>query len=425
MSSTTVGSVAAAESQSGPSEVVPPASAAVRSTEPQPAIGTAPDRGCELTILMPCLNEAETLAVCIRKARGSLTALNIDGEVLIADNGSDDGSQAIATAEGARVVPIPRRGYGAALQGGIEAARGTYVLMADADDSYALDDIGGFVQSLRGGADLVMGNRFQGGIAPGAMPPLHRYLGNPVLSLVGRLFFKIPVGDFHCGMRAFRRDKILGLGMRTDGMEFASEMVVRASLNKLAITEVPTTLRPDGRTRAPHLRTWRDGWRHLRFLLAFSPRWLMLYPALILLVAGGVGLLWLSFGPRQVGGVAFSVQTMLACATAVIAGVQTIGLAIVSRSYAAHLGLLPSSQRLENALERITLERGLIIGVILALLGIVGFVVALIRWGAEGFGALDPITTMRLPILGMVFIISGLQLVMVSFTMSLTRISTH
>lgn len=402
-----------------PVAVAPPA-------EPQAeTANAAAEQPCELTILMPCLNEAETLAVCIRKARASLERLGVDGEVLIADNGSDDGSQDIARAEGARVVPIPRRGYGAALQGGIEAARGKFVLMADADDSYALDDIGGFLESLRAGSDLVMGNRFQGGIAPGAMPPLHRYLGNPVLSLVGRLFFKIPVGDFHCGMRAFRRDKILALGMRTDGMEFASEMVVRASLNKLAIAEVPTTLRPDGRSRAPHLRTWRDGWRHLRFLLAFSPRWLMLYPALVLLVVGGLGLLWLSFGPQFVGSIAFSVQTMLACATAVIVGTQTIGLAIVSRSYAAHLGLLPKSQRLENALERITLERGLVIGVLAALVGIALFIVALVRWGSEGFGALDPLTTMRLPILGMVFIVTGLQLVMVSFTMSLSRISSH
>jgi glycosyltransferase involved in cell wall biosynthesis len=380
---------------------------------------------CELTILMPCLNEAETLAICIRKARASLGELGIDGEVLIADNGSDDGSQEIARAEGARVVPIPRRGYGAALQGGIEAARGRYVLMADADDSYALDDIGGFVEALRAGSDLVMGNRFQGGIAPGAMPPLHRYLGNPALSLVGRLFFKIPIGDFHCGMRAFRRDRILELGMRTDGMEFASEMVVRASLNHFAITEVPTTLRPDGRSRAPHLRTWRDGWRHLRFLLAFSPRWLMFYPALILLVVGGIGLLWLSFGPQQIGGVAFSVQTMLACATAVIAGIQTIGLATVSRSFAAHLGLLPPSERVEDWLERITLERGLIVGVIAVALGFAAFIVALIRWGSQGFGQLDPLTTMRLPILGMVLIIGGLQLIMVSFTMSLSKINTH
>ena len=428
MRSTAVGNVLVSGAR-GEHQAAAPAVAAIQAeasaAEARAAAESTAARGCELTILMPCLNEAETLAICIRKARSSLSSLGVDGEVLIADNGSDDGSQDIARAEGARVVPIPRRGYGAALQGGIEAARGRFVLMADADDSYALDDIGGFVQALRGGADLVMGNRFQGGIAPGAMPPLHRYLGNPVLSLVGRLFFKIPVGDFHCGMRAFRRDKILALGMRTDGMEFASEMVVRASLNKLAITEVPTTLRPDGRSRAPHLRTWRDGWRHLRFLLAFSPRWLMLYPALLLLIVGGIGLLWLSFGPRQVGAVAFSVQTMLACATAVIAGVQTIGLAIVSRSYAAHLGLLPASERLENRLERITLERGLVIGVVAVLLGIAAFVFALVRWGSEGFGALDPMTTMRVPILGMVFIIGGLQLIMVSFTMSLSRISTR
>ncbi|HEY5148460.1 MAG TPA: glycosyltransferase family 2 protein [Mycobacterium sp.] len=385
----------------------------------------ADDGRCELTILLPCLNEAETLAVCVRKALASLRALGVDGEVLIADNGSDDGSKDIALSEGARVVAITRKGYGAALQGGIEAAHGRYVLMADADDSYALDDIGGFLAKLRGGADLVMGNRFQGGIAPGAMPALHRYLGNPALSLVGRLFFKIPVGDFHCGIRAFSRNKILGLGLRTDGMEFASEMVVKASLNKLVISEVPTTLRPDGRSRAPHLRTWRDGWRHLRFLLAFSPRWLMLYPALLLLVVGGIGLLWLALGPHEVGGVAFSVQTMLACATAVIAGLQTIGLAIVSRSYAASLGLLPPSPPLERALERITLERGVLVGVLAVLVGVGAFVVALVRWGSQGFGALDPITTMRLPILGMVFIVGGLQLIMVSFTMSLTRISSR
>ena len=380
---------------------------------------------CELTILMPCLNEAETLAICIRKARSSLIELGVEGEVLIADNGSTDGSQDIARAAGARVVAVDRKGYGAAIQGGIQAARGRFVLMADADDSYALDDIGGFLTALRGGADLVMGNRFKGGIAPGAMPPLHRYLGNPVLSLVGRLFFKVPIGDFHCGIRAFRRDRIRQIGMRTDGMEFASEMVVRASLNNLDITEVPTTLRPDGRTRAPHLRTWRDGWRHLRFLLAFSPRWLMLYPALLLLTVGGLGVLWLSFGPATVGGVAFSVQTMLACATAVIAGLQTIGLAIVARSAAASVGLLPSSQRLERVLERITLERGVVIGALAVILGIAAFVVALIKWGSQGFGALDPMTTMRLPILGMVCIVGGLQLIMVSFTVSLNRISSH
>ena len=377
----------------------------------------------ELTIVLPCLNEAETLETCVRKAMRSIQDLDIAGEVIVADNGSTDGSQDIARSGGARVVDVPGRGYGAALQGGIEAARGRFVLMADADDSYALDDIGPFVEALRAGADLVIGNRFKGGIEPGAMPFLHRWLGNPVLSRLGRTFFHIPVGDFHCGMRAFSRDRILDLGLRTTGMEFASEMVVRASLANFRIDEVPTTLRPDGRSRAPHLRTWSDGWRHLRFLLAFSPRWLFFYPALALLGFGVAGLMWLGFGARQVGGVTFSVQTMLACATAVIVGIQAIGLAVVARSYAAHLGLLPNSPRLELGLERLTLERGLIAGAVLMLLGVASFVVAVALWGAADFGNLDVIRTIRVPIIGMVMVIAGLQLMMVSFTLSLGQIS--
>lgn len=390
--------------------------------ETQQLVAEQPAAEYELTIIMPCLNEAETLAVCIQKAVGSLMELGLVGEVIVADNGSTDGSQDIARSEGARVVDISRRGYGAALRGGIEAAQSKFILMADADDSYALDDIGGFLEELRGGADLVMGNRFLGGIAPGAMPFLHRYLGNPVLSTVGRLLFRVPVGDFHCGVRAFRRDCVIALGMQTEGMEFASEMVVRASLQKLNIVEVPTTLRPDGRSRSPHLRTWRDGWRHLRFLLAFSPRWLMLYPALTLLVIGTVGLVVLAFGSSEIGHVTFSVQTMLACATAVIAGGQTMGLALISRSYASDLGLLPNNPRLERLLERVTLERGLLVGVVAAVAGLVSFAVAVVRWGEVGFGKLDPIVSMRLPIIGMVLIVGGLQLIMVSFTMSLSRI---
>jgi glycosyltransferase involved in cell wall biosynthesis len=230
----------------------------------------------ELTVVLPCLNEAETLAVCIRKAKSSIASLGVDGEVVVADNGSTDGSQGIARDEGARVVDVPIRGYGAALMAGITEAQGTFVIMADADDSYDLSNLGPFLEALRGGADLVMGNRFAGGIEPGAMPALHRYLGNPVLTAIGRVLFRSPVRDFHCGIRGFRRDAIIGLDLRTTGMEFASEMVVKATLQKLAIVEVPTTLSPDGRSRPPHLRTWRDGWRHLRFLLLYSPRWLFL-----------------------------------------------------------------------------------------------------------------------------------------------------
>ncbi|WP_158850653.1 glycosyltransferase family 2 protein [Saccharothrix deserti] len=377
----------------------------------------------ELSIVLPCLNEAETLEICVRKAKQSLERLGVAGEVVVADNGSTDGSQDIARANGARVVDVPRRGYGAALMAGIEAAGGKYVLMADADDSYALEDIEGFLVKLRGGADLVMGNRFQGGIAPGAMPFLHRYLGNPVLSKLGKLFFRIPVGDFHCGMRAFRRDRMLELGLRTSGMEFASEMVVRSALNHRRIEEVPTTLRPDGRSRAPHLRTWRDGWRHLRFLLAFSPRWLLYYPSIALSGVGLLGLLWLSFGPQEVGGVGFGLQSMLGFATMFILGTQGIGLAVVARSYAAHLGLLPPpSGRMILRIARASLERGLWIGGLLILLGIACFLGAVLTWGATGFGALDVVDTMRVPILGMVFIVSGFQMISVSFTLSLTKI---
>jgi len=374
---------------------------------------------CELTVVLPCLNEAETLGVCIGKACASLAQLGVDGEVVVADNGSDDGSQQIARDAGARVVDVPRKGYGAALMGGIRAARGRYVLMADADDSYALDDIGAFVEALRGGADLVMGNRFLGGIEPGAMPFLHRYVGNPVLSGVGRRLFHIPVRDFHCGMRAFRRDRVLALGLQTTGMEFASEMLVRASLADLTITEVPTVLRPDGRSRPPHLNTWKDGWRHLRFLLAFSPRWLLLYPALVLLAAGLLGLVWLALGPREVGRLELSVQSMLVCATAAIVGLQAAGLALVSHGYVAHLDIVPASPRIERILERITLERGLVAGLLCLLAGVAAFIYAVVFWGSQRFGQLDVISTIRVPIVGMVLVVGGLQLMLVSFTMSL------
>jgi hypothetical protein len=383
---------------------------------------TDPTRVVELSVVLPCLDEAETLATCIRKARRSFAALGVAGEVIVADNGSTDGSQDIARAEGAVVVDVPRRGYGAALLGGIRAAAGEYVLMADADDSYALDDLGGFLGELRDGADLVMGNRFLGRIEPGAMPFLHRYVGNPALSMLGRLFFHIPVGDFHCGIRAFRRDRVLELGLVTSGMEFASEMVVRASLARLRIREVPTVLRPDGRSRAPHLRTWRDGWRHQRFLLAFSPRWLLLYPSLAFQGLGLAGVLWLVLGPRSVGRVVFDVHSLLAFATMFVLGVQGLGLAVIARSYASHLGLLRQSQRLVRILVRVSLERGLVLGGLLLLAGAACFLLALTSWGATGFGPLDVAASMRLPILGSVLCVTGFSIVTVSFTLSLTQV---
>ncbi|MCE0761788.1 glycosyltransferase family 2 protein [Pseudonocardia kujensis] len=377
----------------------------------------------ELTVVLPCLNEAETLETCIRKARASMAELGVAGEVVVADNGSTDGSQEIAVSSGARVVDVPKRGYGAALTAGIHAAKGRFVIMADADDSYALEDLGRFLEGLRGGADLVMGNRFHGGIEPGAMPFLHKYLGNPVLSMLGRLFFRIPIGDFHCGIRGFRRERVLQLGLRTSGMEFASEMVVRASLAHFRITEVPTTLRPDGRSRSPHLRTWRDGWRHLRFLLAFSPRWLFYYPSMTLQIIGLVGVVWLAFGPQRIGGVGFDIHSMVAFATMFIVGMQGVGLAVIARSYAAHLGLLPPpSEKAERIFARLTLEKGLVVGGLLMLLGVACFLVALTRWGVLGFGALDVVQSMRVPIVGMVLAVAGFQLVIVSFALSLTRI---
>src|SRR6202522_3896171 len=278
----------------------------------------------ELTVVVPCLNEAETVATCVRKAIGFLTESGIDGEVLIADNGSTDGSQQLAREAGARVVPISEKGYGNALMGGIVAAEGKYIIMGDADDSYDFTNLMPFVSELRKGADMVMGNRFKGGIAPGAMPKLHRYLGNPVLSFVGRVFFRSNIGDFHCGLRGFNRESVLALGLQATGMEFASEMVVKATLAKQALREVPTTLAKDGRSRPPHLHTWRDGWRHLRFLLLFSPRWLFFFPGLALLAAGLIIGAIVIPHPFSIGSVTFDVDTLVIASAMVVIGFQAV-----------------------------------------------------------------------------------------------------
>lgn len=343
----------------------------------------------ELTILMPCLNEAETLATCIDKAQAYLERSGIQGEVLIADNGSTDGSIEIAHAHGARVVHVPIRGYGAALSHGIADAHGKFVIMGDSDDSYDFSRLAPFVEKLRGGFDLVMGNRFKGGVAPGAMPFLHRYLGNPVLSFIGRLFFSIPTGDFHCGLRGFNRQRILDLNLTTTGMEFASEMVVRSALAKYAIIEVPTTLAPDGRSRPPHLRTWRDGWRHLRFLLLFSPRWLFLYPGLITFALGALLTFALLPGPITVAhGITLDVHSIVVGCITMLIGTQCISFAIVARRYAAARGLLPTDYRLKNVISPLTLERALIAAGVLLVGGLVGVIYCLNIWRDAGFGPL-------------------------------------
>ena len=372
----------------------------------------------ELTILMPCLNEAETLAACIGKARDFLDRSGIAGEILIADNGSTDGSREIAERLGARVVPVPERGYGAALGGGIEAARGRFIIMGDADDSYDFSDLGAFVEKLRGGCDLVMGNRFQGGIKPGAMPPLHKYLGNPVLTWVGRLFFSSPAGDFHCGLRGFRRDAILTLDLQTTGMEFASEMIVKASLYKLRITEVPTVLSPDGRSRPPHLRTWRDGWRHLRFLLLYSPRWLFLYPGVALMVWGLIISIWLLPGTQKIGSISFDVHTLLYAAIAIIIGFQAVTFAFFTKVFAISEKLLPEDPKLNKIFRYVTLETGLIVGFVLVLIGIVGSILSLTIWKETAFGILDPSKTLRLVIPSLTCLTVGLQMVLSSFFLS-------
>jgi len=372
----------------------------------------------ELSVVLPCLNEAETLEVCIRKAQTSIARMEVLGEVIVADNGSADGSQDIARRLGARIVDIAVRGYGAALQGGIEAARGRFVIMADADDSYDLASLEPFVAKLREGFDLVMGNRFQGGIAPGAMPPLHRYLGNPVLTAVGRLFFRSPIRDFHCGMRGFRRDAILRLGLRTTGMEFASEMVAKAALRGLRVTEVPTRLARDGRSRPPHLRSWRDGWRHLRFLLLYSPKYLFLLPGALLVLIGVVGGLALMAGPVMVGGVRFDVNTMLYCAAATILGSQLVLFWTFAEIFAMGEGLLPADPKLVAAFGYVTLELGLAVSGTMFLAGLIGGIAAVADWGSRGFGDLEATRTLRLVIPSVTLMILGAQGLMSSFFLS-------
>jgi glycosyltransferase involved in cell wall biosynthesis len=381
----------------------------------------------ELTVLMPCLNEAETVAACVRKAAAFLAEHGVAGEVVVADNGSTDGSQQLAEQAGARVVPVPGQGYGNALMGGILAARGTYVIMGDADDSYDFAHLMPFVAALRDGADLVMGNRFAGGIEPGAMPALHRYLGNPVLSFIGRLFFGSKIGDFHCGLRGFRRDSVLALGLQATGMEFASEMVVKATLAGQRIAEVPTTLAKDGRSRPPHLRSWRDGWRHLRFLLLFSPRWLFLIPGLLLLVVG------LALGaavvpaPFKVSGVKFDVDTLVAAAAMVVIGFQAVQFALFTAVYASAEGFLPQDRWARRVLRTWSLERGLVAGGLLGLAGLAGTVASLIDWQRHSFGALQPTHVLRLMVPSATALIVSCQVIFGTFFLSILAIrrSTH
>jgi glycosyltransferase involved in cell wall biosynthesis len=377
------------------------------------------ERQIELSVVMPCLNEVDTVGVCVRKALATLHSAGVNGEVIVADNGSTDGSVELAGAEGARVIHVADKGYGSALKGGIVAARGKYVLMADSDDSYDFGHIPRFLEKLRAGSDLVMGNRFRGGIAKGAMPPLHKYLGNPVLTGIGRLLFHSPCDDFHCGIRAFRKDSFERMDIRSTGMEFASEMVVKATLLRMNVSEIPTTLSPDGRSHPPHLRSWRDGWRHLRFLLMYSPRWLFFYPGIGLMVLGIAGCAWLLPGPRFISGIGFDVHTLLYAFVAVLLGFQLVAFALFTKIFAISEGLLPEDPRLNRVFRYIKLETGLIVGGLLTALGLGGSIVAVSGWMRESFGALNPEQMLRVVMPAVFSLTLGVQIIFGSFFLSI------
>ncbi len=381
-----------------------------------PPAGFAPCKPeeIEVSILMPCLNEAETLANCIRKAQQAISAHNLKAEILIADNGSTDGSQALAERLGARVVQVTEKGYGSALRGGIEAARAKYIVMGDSDDSYDFSAIYPFIEKLRAGADLVMGNRFRGGIRPGAMPWKHRWIGNPALTGIGRLFFHCPAGDFHCGLRAFSKAAYQRMGLQTTGMEFASEMVIKSTLQGLSIAETPTILYKDGRSRPPHLRSWRDGWRHLRFMLLFSPRWLFLWPGALCFLAGVVASLLLMRGPLRIAGVGFDIHTLLVAGFACLLGNQLIVFGVFTKIYAVIEGFHPP-HKLLGGKRHFNLEWGVLTGIALGVGGLSLLALAAWDWRMAGLGELDPRVTMRQVIPAVVLMALGAQTIFASF----------
>ena len=379
----------------------------------------------ELTILMPCLNEAETLRACIDKAMNFLRDSGVSGEVIVADNGSTDDSHAITRSCGARLVEVPERGYGAALYYGTLAARGRFVIMGDSDDSYDFSRLMPFLEKLREGYGLVMGNRFKGGIKPGAMPWKNRWFGNPVMSAIGRFLFGSPIGDFWCGLRGFSREAFQKLDLRTSGMEYALEMVIKATLYGLKITEVPTTLSPDGRSRPPHLRPWRDGWRGLRFMLLFSPRWLFLYPGVLLIVSGMCTVAWLAPGPQKIGNVVFDYHSFLYAVMGVLVGFQAVLFSFFARLFVTREGLLPSDPRLESALKYISLELGLLVGGTLVLGGIAASAVAVWLWSQQSFGPLNPSLTLRIAIPAAFSITLGSEIVLASFFLGVLGLNTR
>jgi glycosyltransferase involved in cell wall biosynthesis len=381
----------------------------------------------ELSIVIPCLNEAETLARCIESARLGIQRSGARGEIIVADNGSTDGSQAIAEKLGVCVVPVMEKGYGSALRGGIQAASGKWILMGDADDSYDFSEADRFVKKFREGFELVMGCRLPvggGTILPGAMPWKNRRLGNPALSFIGRLFFKCPAHDFHCGLRGFTRAAFEKMDLQTTGMEFASEMVIKSTFKQLKIAEVPVTLRPDGRSRPPHLKPWRDGWRHLRFMLLFSPRWLFLVPGIILsllgIILGGA----LSVQNIVIGGIILNVGTLMMACMAVVVGFQLVAFAFFTKVFAIAEGLLPDDPKFSSVFKFFNLEKGILLGLAVLVAGILLSARAVWIWKQAGFGELSPEENLRRLIPAGTLIVLGVQTVFSSFFMSALGLKT-
>lgn len=375
----------------------------------------------EISIVLPCLNEERTVGSCVEKSIHFLKSQGIPGEVIVADNGSTDRSVELAQRSGARVVHIENKGYGSALRGGFEASRGKYILMADADESYDLTNLMPFIEKLREGYDLVMGNRFKGGIKKGAMPWHHRYIGNPILSFIGKLFFKSPANDFHCGLRGFTKDAIMKMNLQTTGMELASEIVIKASILGMKVCEVPTTLSPDGRDRPPHLRSFQDGWRHLRFLFLYSPSWLFLYPGFFLVITGGVISAMLAVGPVNIGFRYIDFHTFISAGSFIYLGLNMISFAVITRVYAYYSGLLPHAPRFFPLFKYFNLEKGLFAGFVFVLLGISLMVQALRL--SPSFEQIGFDSSIRLVFGGSLSLVSGAQIILTSFVLSILGIN--
>lgn len=372
-----------------------------------------------VSVVMPCLNESETLAICINKAKNTMEKLGIEGEVIVADNGSTDGSVDIAESLGARVVHEPEKGYGNAYRAGIAAAQGEYIVIGDSDDSYDFNDIGRFIEPLKNGAEFVMGTRLKGEIERGAMPWLHRYIGNPILTGILNVMYHSGISDAHCGMRAFKREAYRKMNLQTTGMEFASEMVIKAAQLGLKTEEIPITLHQDGRSRPPHLRSFRDGWRHLRFMLIHSPTHLYFWPGSFLFILGMAAMLALLPGPVQIAGRIVDLHVMVLGSLFAILGFQIVSMGVFARTFAVTHDFVPQDAMLQKGYKVFNLERGLVTGFIVFMTGFATDLYILIKWVSSNFG---PLHKVRLALVASTFIILGVQVIFSSFFLSMLGI---